>query len=54
MIELHYIKLLEKKQQEVDQLRSILFDLLKRNFVSEEEKQLIINKFFNNGEEPSC
>ena len=51
MIEIHYIKLLEKKQKEIDELRSILFMLLKSNKINKEEKQLIINNFFRNDKE---
>lgn len=51
MIELHYIKLLEKKQEEIDELRSILFMLLKSNKISKEHRQLIINNFFKDDRE---
>jgi len=51
MIELHYIKLLQKKQEEIDELRSILFMILKSNKISKEEKQLIINNFFKDDKE---
>jgi len=51
MIELHYIKLLEKKQEEIDELRSILFMLLKSDKINKEDKQLIINTFFKDDKE---
>lgn len=48
MIELHYINLLKQKQEEVDKLRTTLFEILQANYLSKEDKQLIINKFFKN------
>lgn len=51
MIELHYINLLKQKQEEVDKLRTTLFEILQANYLSKEDKQLIINKFFKNDTE---
>jgi hypothetical protein len=51
MIELHYIDLLKRKQEEIDKLRTTLFEILKADFLSKKEKQLIINKFFENDTE---
>lgn len=51
MIELHYINLLKQKQEEIDKLRTALFEILQADFLSKEEKQLIINNFFNDNKE---
>ena len=51
MIELHYINLLKQKQEEIDKLRTTLFEILQADFLSKEEKQLIINNFFNDNKE---
>lgn len=51
MIELHYINLLKQKQEEIDKLRTTLFEILQADFLSKEEKQLILNKFFNDNKE---
>ena len=48
MIEMHYINLLKQKQEEVDKLRTSLFEILQADFLSKQDKQLIINKFFTN------
>lgn len=51
MIELHYIKLLEQKQEEIEELRSTLFEILQANILSDNHKKLILNKFFKNDKE---
>jgi|TARA_Y100000015_G_scaffold35778_1_gene36640 hypothetical protein len=51
MIELHYIDLLKKKQEEIDKLRSTLFEILQADFLSKEDRQLILNNFFNDNKE---
>lgn len=51
MIELHYINLLKQKQEEIDKLRTTLFEILQANVLSKDEKQIIINKFFTNDKE---
>ena len=51
MIELHYIELLKQKQEEIDKLRSVLFEILQADFLSKKDKQLIINKFFKDDKE---
>jgi len=51
MIELHYINLLKQKQEEIDKLRTTLFEILQADYLSKDEKQLIVNKFFNNDKE---
>ena len=51
MIELHYINLLKQKQEEIDKLRTTLFEILQADFLSKEEKQLILNNFFNDNKE---
>ncbi len=51
MIEIHYINLLKQKQEEIDKLRTTLFEILQADFLSKEEKQLIINNFFNDNKE---
>lgn len=51
MIELHYIDLLKQKQEEIDKLRSALFEILQADFLSKKDKQLIINKFFKDDRE---
>lgn len=48
MIEMHYIKLLKQKQEEIDKLRTSLFEILQADFLSKQDKQLIIDKFFTN------
>ena len=45
MIEIHYINLLKQKQEEIDKLRSALFEILQADFLSKQDKQLIINNF---------
>ena len=51
MIELHYINLLKQKQEEIDKLRTTLFEILQTDYLSKDEKQLIVNKFFTNDKE---
>lgn len=51
MIELHYINLLKQKQEEIEELRSSLFEILQADALSKEHKQLLINKFFTNDNE---
>lgn len=51
MIEIHYINLLKQKQEEIDKLRTTLFEILQADFLSKEEKQLILNNFFNDNKE---
>jgi len=51
MIELHYINLLKQKQEEIDKLRTTLFEILQADYLSKDEKQLIVNKFFTNDKE---
>ena len=51
MIELHYINLLKQKQEEIDKLRNTLFEILQADYLSKDEKQLIVNKFFTNDKE---
>lgn len=51
MIELHYINLLKQKQEEIEELRTTLFEILQANVLSKDEKQIIINKFFTNDKE---
>lgn len=51
MIEIHYINLLKQKQEEIDKLRSALFEILQADFLSKEDKQLILNNFFNDNKE---
>lgn len=51
MIELYYIDLLKKKQEEINKLRTTLFEILQADFLSKEEKQLILNNFFNDNKE---
>ena len=46
MIEFHYINLLKQKQEEIDKLRSALFEILQADFLTKQDKQLIINNFF--------
>ena len=48
MIEMHYINLLKQKQEEIDKLRTSLFEILQADFLSKQDKQLIIDKFFTN------
>ena len=48
MIEMHYINLLKQKQEEIDKLRTSLFEVLQADFLSKQDKQLIIDKFFTN------
>lgn len=48
MIEFHYINLLKQKQEEIDKLRSALFEILQADFLTKQDKQLIINNFFTN------
>lgn len=48
MIEMHYINLLKQKQEEIDKLRTSLFEMLQADFLSKQDKQLIIDKFFTN------
>ena len=45
---MHYINLLKQKQEEVDKLRTSLFEVLQADFLSKKDKQLIIDKFFTN------
>lgn len=51
MIEIHYINLLKQKQEEIDKLRSALFEILQADFLSKQDKQLIINNFFKDDKE---
>ncbi len=51
MIEIHYINLLKQKQEEIDKLRTTLFEILQANVLSKDKKQIIINKFFNDNKE---
>jgi len=51
LIELHYINLLKQKQEEIDKLRTTLFEILQADYLSKDEKQLIVNKFFTNDKE---
>ena len=51
MIEIHYINLLKQKQEEIDKLRTTLFEILQADFLSKEDKQLILNNFFNDNKE---
>lgn len=51
MIELYYIDLLKKKQEEINKLRTTLFEILQADFLSKEDKQLILNNFFNDNKE---
>jgi hypothetical protein len=51
MIEIHYINLLKQKQEEIDRLRSALFEILQADFLSKQDKQLIINNFFKDDKE---
>jgi len=51
MIEIHYINLLKQKQEEIDKLRTVLFEILQADFLSKEDKQLILNNFFNDNKE---
>ena len=48
MIEMHYINLLKQKQEEIDKLRTSLFEILQADFLSKQDKQLIVDKFFTN------
>jgi hypothetical protein len=51
MIEIHYINLLKQKQEEIDKLRTTLFEIIQSKYLSKEDKQLIINNFFNDTEQ---
>ena len=44
----HYIEIISKMKKENDELRSSLFELLKKDKISKTTKNLIINKHFNN------
>lgn len=48
---MHYINLLKQKQEEIDRLRSALFEILQADFLSKQDKQLIINNFFKDDKE---
>lgn len=48
---MHYINLLKQKQEEIDKLRSALFEILQADFLSKQDKQLIINNFFKDDKE---
>jgi len=51
MIEIHYINLLKQKQEEIDKLRTTLFEIIQADYLSKEDRQLIINNFFNDNKE---
>lgn len=51
MIETHYINLLKQKQEEIDKLRTTLFEIIQADYLSKEDRQLIINNFFNDNKE---
>jgi len=46
----HYIEIITALKKENDELRSSLFELLRRSKISADTKNLILNKHFNGKE----